>query len=377
VTQRVMIHAPHPDMPTGYASQVREIAPRLAKAGYDVALSCTAGVVRMNTTWRGLHVYGRGSYTDMAEDLIGHHYKDFGADLVITLCCPWKLHGQVWRDLRTIHLMPVDGSPLGHQDYDLLMEGGGMPGAISRFGERELRARDFDPLYLPHAIDTSLWKPPRDRRVHRRAQGIDHMFVVGMNGANTDPDDRKAFFESFGGFAKFHAKHPKSLLTVHAMPVVPDGLNLLAVAQHWGILENVIFTDMYQLASTGAPQDALMAWYGALDVLLMPSKGEGYGVPLAEAQACGTPVVTMGWSTGPELVGPGWMVEGKPSWHGGLAAAWHTPSIDSIADKLCEAFEQNAAQAAARRSAARKFAVNNLDYDTLWAEHWVPVLDKL
>jgi hypothetical protein len=85
----------------------------------------------------------------------------------------------------------------------------------------------------------------------------------------------------------------------------------------------------------------------------------------------------MGWSTGPELVGPGWMVEGQPCWHGGLAAEWHTPSIDSIAEKLEEAYGQRAGQAAERRSAARRFAVDNLDYDTLWAEHWVPVLDKL
>jgi glycosyltransferase involved in cell wall biosynthesis len=377
MTEKIMIHGPYAEMPTGYASQIREIIARLAKAGYEVALSCTAGVVRFNTTWRGIPVYGRGSYTDMAEDLVYSHYQDFGADLIITLCCPWKLHGQVWRQMRTIHLMPIDGSPLGAQDYDLLIEGAGMPGAVSRFGERELKAKDFDPLYLPHGVDTSRWKPPKDRRAHRRAQGLDHMFIVGMNSANTDEDDRKSFFESFGGFAMFHEEHPKSVLLVHSMPVTPDGLNLLIVANDWGILDSVIFSNQYQLAGAGASEDALAAWYGALDVLLMPSKGEGYGVPLAEAQACGTPVVTMGWSTGPELVGPGWMVEGQPFWHGGLAARWHTPNIKSIAEKLEEAYGQRAGQAAERRSAARRFAVDNLDYDKLWTEHWVPVLDKL
>ena len=154
-----MIHGPYPDMPTGYGSQIREIAPRLAKAGYEVAISCTAGIVRHNTTWQGLPVYGRGPYTDMAEDLVRWHYQDFDADLIITLCCPWKLHGQVWKHMTTIHLMPIDRTPLGVHDYNLLSEGGGMPAAISRFGEVQLRDRGLDPLYLPHACASARGTP--------------------------------------------------------------------------------------------------------------------------------------------------------------------------------------------------------------------------
>lgn len=368
-----MIHAPHPDMPTGYGSQVKEIVPRLAKAGYEVAISCTAGVVRHNTTWQGVPVYGRGPYTDMAEDLVRFHYADFGADLIITLCCPWKLHGSVWKDMRTIHLMPVDRDPLGVPDLRLLTEGGGMPAAVSRFGERVLRAQDLDPLYLPHAVDTARWKPPADRDRLRKALGVDHLFVAGMNASNTDPDDRKSFFESFAGFAAFHVEHPKSILAVHAAPVALDGLNLLAIAEHFGIGGAVLFSDAYQLASTGAPELALAAWYGSLDVLLMPSKGEGYGVPLAEAQACGTPVITMGWSTGPELAGPGWTVTGQQTWNNGHCACWVTPNIESITARLGEAY----LEAADRRHAARAFAMDNLDYDKTWVAHWVPILAEL
>ncbi len=376
-----MIHAPYPDMPTGYANQVRLIAPRLAKAGHDVAISATAGIVRHNTTWQGLKVYGRSPYTDMAEDLVRFHYADHGADLIITVCCPWKLHGQVWKDLRTIHLMPVDREPIGQPDYYLLQDGGGMPAAVSRFGERVMRDAGLEPLYLPHAVDTQAWQPPADRAGLRKAQGLGHLFIAGVNASNTDPGDRKAFFQTIAGFAAFHLgdeelgikPHPKSVLAMHAAPVAPDGLDLMAIAEHFGIADAVLFSDLYQLAGAGAPETALAAWYGTLDVLLQLGN-EGFGIPAAEAMACGTPVIAGTWCTGPELAGAtGWLAAGQQAWNNGHKAIWHTPLIPSVAARLCEAHDQ----AAGRREAARQFAVDNLDADLLWDRHWLPVLEAL
>ena len=368
-----MMHVPYPDMPTGYASQAREIIPRIAGAGHEVAISCTAGIVRHNTTWRGHKAYGRSPYTDMAEDLVRFHYHDFGADLIITLCCPWKLHGQVWKDMRTIHLMPVDRTPIGVPDYYLLQDGGGTPAAVSRFGERVMRDAGLDPVYLPHGVDTTFWTPPEDRAKLRRAQGIDHMFVAGINASNTDPGDRKAFFATFAGFARFHEKHPKTLLAVHAAPVAPDGLDLSAIADHFGIGDAVLFSDLYQLAGPGAPDEALKAWYGTLDVLIQLGN-EGFGLPAAEAMACGTPVLAGTWCTGPELAGTtGWLAKGQQTWNNGHKAIWHTPLIESVTARLLKAHDQ----AAGRRHSARLFATENLDAGRLFEEHWAPLLKEL
>lgn len=371
-TERIMVHTPHPEMPTGYGNQSRIWVPRLAKAGYDVAISCTAGQVRFNSTWNGIPTYGRSPYTDMAEDLVRFHYADFKADLIITLCCPWKLHGQVWKDMRTIHLMPIDRTPIGMPDYYLLQEGGGMPAAVSRFGEQVLRDAGLDPLYLPHAVDTSSWGPPKNRAKLRKAQGVDHLFVVGINASNTDQMDRKQLFESLAGFGEFHRKHPLSVLALHSAPMAPDGLDLMAIAEHYGFAGSVLPSDMYQLAGAGAPEDALAAWYGTLDVYLGLGN-EGYGIPAAEAQACGTPVILGNYSTGPELAGPGWLVEGQDRWHLGHAAVWKTPFIESVTAQL----EAAHGQARDRRHAAREFAVSSLDADLAWEKHWLPVLAEL
>jgi glycosyltransferase involved in cell wall biosynthesis len=48
----------------------------------------------------------------------------------------------------------------------------------------------------------------------------------------------------------------------------------------------------------------LAALYGNADALLFPSWLEGFGLPLLESMACGTPVVTSGTSAMPEISGP-------------------------------------------------------------------------
>jgi glycosyltransferase involved in cell wall biosynthesis len=44
--------------------------------------------------------------------------------------------------------------------------------------------------------------------------------------------------------------------------------------------------------------------YGAAQAFVFPSRYEGFGLPVLEAMACGTPVVTTNVSSIPELVGP-------------------------------------------------------------------------
>ena len=368
---KIAMQCPDPRMPTGYANQARVFLPRIRAAGHEVAVICTAGTVRYNTEWNGIPVCGRSPYTDAGEDLTLYRYQQWGADLILTLCCPWILHPQVWREMRTIHLMPVDCEPLSYRDYKLISEGGGTPAAVSRFGERMLRERGLEPLYLPHAVDTSFWRPPQDRAALRGP--ADGMFVAGICANNSDTADRKALFEQMKGFARFRQNHRDAVLAMHTLSIAPDGMNLESIADQLGISGAVIWSDQGKMATGEHTDEQLRDWYGRLDVLLCCSRGEGYGLPIAEAQACGTPVITMGWSTGPELAGPGWIVAGQPERNEVHHADWHVPFIKSIAGQLERAYNG----AANRREAARTFAVNHLDADTLFAEHWKPVLDDL
>lgn len=60
----------------------------------------------------------------------------------------------------------------------------------------------------------------------------------------------------------------------------------------------------------------LPALYRAADALLFPSWLEGFGLPILEAMACGTPVITSGRSAMPEVAGPAAVYVDPESAHG-------------------------------------------------------------
>lgn len=53
------------------------------------------------------------------------------------------------------------------------------------------------------------------------------------------------------------------------------------------------------------PGDSLAMWYNSAEIFVYPSLYEGFGLPVLEAMACGTPVVASNTTSLPEAVGPG------------------------------------------------------------------------
>ena len=370
---RILIHGPHPDLNTGYAIQTGLIAQGLTTLGHQIAISCTGGQEGHPALWRGIPVYPKTFYEDFGQDVVAGHYAEWKADLCISVLCVWPLTPQPWRDMRVIHLTPIDCDPMGAGDYAMIANSGGLPAAISRHGERMMRAKGLDPLYLPHGVDTGVMAPPDDRDGLRRAVGLDGKFAIGLCFMNNDRlKNRKAVPEQFRAFQMFHAKHPDAVLLVHAAMHLPEGHRLTDIVRYLEIADCVYFSDQYRIITGLVSHQEMAAWYGSLDVLTAVSKGEGFGLPILEAQACGTPVVTMNWSTGPELCGAGWKARGQPEWNDTHQADWVAPDIASIA----RCYEQAYRGAAGLRDKARRFAMR-YDNSAVIARHWAPALAGL
>ncbi len=71
-----------------------------------------------------------------------------------------------------------------------------------------------------------------------------------------------------------------------------------------------IFAEVERLGLTGevifpgyVVQQELPLWYNAADLFVYPSRYEGFGLPVLEAMACGTPVVTTNVASLPEVAG--------------------------------------------------------------------------
>ena len=113
---------------------------------------------------------------------------------------------------------------------------------------------------------------------------------------------------------------------------------------------------------------------GAADVLLNPSYGEGFGLPIAEAQACGTPVIVGDNSAQAELRGAGWTAECQPYWSPEDMAWWHAPRIKSVTAALEKAYQHRGD--VKLRARAREFALR-YDADLVAATYWKPALEML
>jgi glycosyltransferase involved in cell wall biosynthesis len=83
---------------------------------------------------------------------------------------------------------------------------------------------------------------------------------------------------------------------------------VLAGGKGWGY--EAIFAAVERLGLSEAvllpgfvPHGELPLWYSAADIFVYPSLYEGFGLPVLEAMACGTPVITSNVSSLPEVAG--------------------------------------------------------------------------
>ena len=142
-----------------------------------------------------------------------------------------------------------------------------------------------------------------------------------------------------------------------------------------GICDAVSFPDPYSYDLGIITEEQMVSWYRGLDVLSFCSYGEGFGLPLVEAQACGVPVITTDGSSTSELCGGGYLVTGTPYWSDGHTAWWKRPDADDI-EQAYEAAYQSWKLGVLPNKQARDFAML-YDADRVFGEFFAPVLKEL
>jgi glycosyltransferase involved in cell wall biosynthesis len=358
---------------TGYGTQTAQAVRSLAKLGHEMGIFAFYGLAGGSVPWEGFKVYPAG--LDLfGGDLLADHADRFGADLVIILFDAFAMNHDVIKRMPAPvwFWMPVDCEPLSRADGAALQHSGSQPVAMSRFGYRMLEQEGFSPFYVPHGIDTSVYVPA-DRAEARKAFHLpEDAFIVGMNVMNKDKEDRKAFWEQLSAFALLRRRHSDVLLQMHSVPHPGmSGYNLLEMASFLGIEKDIRWANPYDLLAGNYTAADMATWYNGLDLYSGCSQGEGFGLPLVEAQACGIPVVATDASAMTELAAKGWLVEGEPGWQKGHRTTWTDPSIAEITAVYEKAY--NGGITPRRKAAARKFALG-YDADLVAETYWRPVL---
>lgn len=385
---RIMWLSVAPWMSTGYGNQTSVFAPRIKAAGHDLAISSTTGSQNIVLNWDGITVYP-ADHTTLNKRMLKHHIKrEFGDANDVQVISLWDIwpwvdtqYGGMLADFDGLNIaswVPVDSTPVPPKTRAALDRWNVTPIAMSKHGEEQLRDAGYDPLYVPHGIETGIYTPREDRQACRRSVGIpDDKFVIGMVAFNSGVQPpRKAFPQVFQAFATFHQSHPDAFLYLHTeMLGVYEGLNLMGLAEVFGVPADALgYVPQMNYLAGEISKERMADIYASMDVLINPSYGEGFGIPIVEAQACGTPVIVSHWTSMPELCGAGWTVGGQPWYNPSTGVYWLDPSVDEIIAALELAYENRGNQEL--RDKAREFALG-YDADRVMEEHWVPVLDRL
>jgi glycosyltransferase involved in cell wall biosynthesis len=369
---RILWWSNHPTAPTGYGQQTALWCRQLAAAGHDVVISANyAGEARAHY-WEGLPVFPPGEHP-YAQDSLGEDVLAIEPDLTWLLYDAWVLEAKL--EGRVACWTPVDHSPVPPKVLHKLRETGATAVAMSQWGQRQLIGNGIRALYVPHGIDTDIYQP-QDRTEARRRLGLDpDAFLVGMVAANKGQYFlRKGFDVAFQAFAWLARQYDDAQLYVHARPESPHGIDLKVCARNYEVPADRLTFANPALLRYGI-SDQAMAWiYSAFDVLLAPSLGEGFGIPVLEAQACGVPVIVTNATAQTELCGAGWKCDGDWLYDSTQAADWVRPFAFEVKRALADA--RLARDDTELAVDAIEFAVG-YDYRKVWAEHMAPTLDAL
>lgn len=359
-------HSNAPWSSTGYGQQTALFAPRLTK-DYNVVISSFYGLEGSSLHWNGLNVlpgiggeYGNQTLPEHAQVVFN---GDPRGGTVLTLMDVWVLDWEVFSDFDVVSWVPVDHEPTPAPVRRFFERSGAVPMAMSKFGAEQLTNDGLEPLYVPHAVDTQNYRL-QDKAKAREKVGLPaDDFIVGMVAANKGNPSRKCFAEAFQAFKVLHDRHPEARLYLHTeMNGRFDGVNLPALLTATGIdLKAVSFADQYRVVHLPITQKSMAGIYSSMDVLLSPSAGEGFGIPVVEAQAAGVPVIVSDFSAQPELCASGWTVEGTKTYT--PIGSWQfRPNVECIADRLETAYalRDDEKQRKAARDLAKQYDVRRV-----------------
>ncbi len=170
--------------------------------------------------------------------------------------------------------------------------------AVSQFSKQEIHEVFGIPLekiaVIFHGCSDDMFPDDDEERwqdVRARLGLSDRPFIVFVGGAEPRKNHR-ALFETFAQFPKLAQEF--SLVAIGDETV--RGVSLRQTAQALGLAE--VVTCLGSLSTAD-----LRVVYSHAAALVFPSLYEGFGLPLLEAMACGTPIVTGQDTALPEVAG--------------------------------------------------------------------------
>jgi ubiquinone/menaquinone biosynthesis C-methylase UbiE len=198
--------------------------------------------------------------------------------------------------------------------------------------------------------------------------------MVGIN----YPTDRKNFIGTMRAFKNFYHRHPEARLYLHTdvMASIAPGINLVWLMNNLGFSsENkdpIKFVSQKEYHKWSISEEYMVRSYNSFDILCSPNKGEGFGLPLVEAQSCGTPIIVTDTTSGAELLKGGWLipVEDKDMEYSSHLTWYASVKQDKIEEHMEQAYQEWKSGKIKERGEQAREGMLQYDWDMVYKEHW-------
>jgi glycosyltransferase involved in cell wall biosynthesis len=380
---RILWASNAPLVGSGYGVQTAQVISRLKRDGHAVAVASNHGVNGFTLGWNEIPIFSPG-LDGYGQDVIPPLYEKWKAigggepTLIVTLFDVWVYKDPAFDPLPIASWVPVDHSPLPPEVRTFAAKHRMI--AMSQFGQRMLDEAGVKADYVPHAVETSIFHPVAENRAREALNIPDSAFVVTIAAANKgNMPPRKGWNEMLTAWGRFAQRHDDVYLYIHTDLIghngvpIPVLLNLRA-AKNGLPLDRVRHAPQPAYRMGDITAQMLNELYAMSDVLLSTSYGEGFGVPVIEAQAAGTPVIVSDATAQPELCGAGWIVRTQPYYDLTQGADFGIPIIEDIEAKLELAYEARGDRWL--RDKAVEFA-QGYEAEVVYQRHWKPLIADL
>lgn len=307
-----------------------------------------------------------------------YHLQWIQPDVVITWLDPQGLGNYGWTEHPLFIWAPIDTWPI--PQFEMSVYGRAEKIVVcSEWGQKVLKKQGIDAPFIPCGIDLQALNIDPSGRKRWREQlkpGItDDTFLIGSVGLNVGSPDRKAYGFQFDAIKKFSEKHKDIRVYIHTN-IEGDGgaINLYELRKELE-LEDVVCFSRPQFGF-GEADLYVRDMYNAFDVLLHCGMAEGFGLPVIEAQACGTPVVANACTAMTEMLGPG-SVACAPLTDMIVSTSTRIalPSVSNLVEGLEKAYARWK-EGGQSRSRIRENALR-YERDSIYDEKWRPFLENI
>ena len=307
---KILWHSVKPTICSGYGTQTALWVQALKQAGHEMTVSCSTGLFSSVEMWQGIRLFPHSNHVgNYGADIVAEHATHLEVDIVWSWLDAFVLRPSEIKKVKWAAWVPVDSDPLMIRNTVPLKECKWVIGP-TRFGQRVLReAGIVDPLYVPCAFDPMVMCPSfEDREELRKRFGniikkdLNGKFLVNVVAANSG--ERKNFPAIFAAWKKFSSKHSDAVLYLHTEVSGSwgQGENLSDMMKLYGVgNDSIIFVSQWHYNTGQIGNDYLNLLYNTSDVHLNTCVGEGFGLPIMDAQACGCPTIVPNFAAAGEI----------------------------------------------------------------------------